>query len=215
MVQVQTDIEKQIIRIAKDTFVKSGYSETSMSEIAQKAGISRTVLNYYFRSKERLFAAIIGDVAHDFFPELQTIVETSPTLRSCLNRVIDAYYNVLKANPCLPMFMLREMHRDPRAFYELMCELKVNIVVSQIQAALLHRMDDGTMRRLPLEHVFRAFYGLVMTPFLTRPITDMIFRHADKATEEDLSAWKEQVVALLYGMLKPENEEVTQKTPKS
>lgn len=215
MVQIQTDIEKQIIQIAKDTFVKSGYNETSMSEIAQKAGISRTVLNYYFRSKERLFAAIIGDVAHDFFPGLQTIVETSPTLRSCLNQIVDAYYNVLKANPCLPMFILREIHRDPHAFYERMCDLKINTVVSQLQAALLRRMDDGTMRRLPLEYVFRAFYGLVMTPFLTQPIADLLFQHAGQTMEEGLSAWKEQVVTLLYGMLRPENEEVTEKTPKN
>lgn len=64
----EKNIEQQIIQVARQVFIEKGFAEASMTDIARCAGISRTVLNYYFRTKEKLFAAVFSDIIHDFIP---------------------------------------------------------------------------------------------------------------------------------------------------
>lgn len=53
------ELEYQIIETAKQLFIEKGFVETSMSDIAAKVGINRPTLHYYFRTKDRMFQAVI------------------------------------------------------------------------------------------------------------------------------------------------------------
>ena len=50
-----TTMEQKIIQAARETFLKKGYKETNMSDIAAAVGLTRPAMHYYFRTKERLF----------------------------------------------------------------------------------------------------------------------------------------------------------------
>ena len=69
-------IEENIINAARTEFVKHGYECTSMSEIAARAGINRPTLHYYFRTKEKMFQAVFGDIIETFIPDMQSIAES-------------------------------------------------------------------------------------------------------------------------------------------
>ena len=45
------NIESRIIEAAKQEFIKKGFEQTSMSDIAAVVGINRPTLHYYFRTK--------------------------------------------------------------------------------------------------------------------------------------------------------------------
>ena len=47
--------EVKIIEAAKQVFLEKGLENAKMQDIADTAGISRTALNYYYRTKENLF----------------------------------------------------------------------------------------------------------------------------------------------------------------
>jgi AcrR family transcriptional regulator len=76
----------QFINAAKTLFVKKGYDETTMIDIAQEAGLSRRTLYAYFESKVEVFQAVINsevdkilvqltDIAEQNIPPQQKIVE--------------------------------------------------------------------------------------------------------------------------------------------
>ena len=44
------NIESRIIEAAKQEFIKKGFEQTSMSDIAAVVGINRPTLHYYFRT---------------------------------------------------------------------------------------------------------------------------------------------------------------------
>jgi len=46
-----TEIETKIFEAANNVFLKYGIDSATMGQIADETGISRTSLNYYFRSK--------------------------------------------------------------------------------------------------------------------------------------------------------------------
>ena len=76
----------QFIAAAKELFVKKGYDETTMIDIAEEAGLSRRTLYAYFESKVEVFQAVINsevekvlnqltDIARQNMPVQQKIVE--------------------------------------------------------------------------------------------------------------------------------------------
>ena len=58
MSKIEETVEEQILIAAFNVFVAKGFESTKMQDIADDAGIKRTVLNYYFRSKDLLYIKI-------------------------------------------------------------------------------------------------------------------------------------------------------------
>ncbi|HXU23401.1 MAG TPA: TetR family transcriptional regulator, partial [Tepidiformaceae bacterium] len=52
----------QLIDAAIDTLVEFGYARTTMAEIARRANISKSVISYYFESKETLLEQVVESV---------------------------------------------------------------------------------------------------------------------------------------------------------
>ena len=49
----------EIIDIAEELFLKSGYNETAVSDIVKRVGVSQGTFYYYFKSKEEILNVII------------------------------------------------------------------------------------------------------------------------------------------------------------
>jgi len=52
----------QIIECAIETIATLGYSQASLAQIAQRAGISKSVITYYFASKEELIEQVVEGI---------------------------------------------------------------------------------------------------------------------------------------------------------
>ena len=64
----------QLCAAANDVFVRRGYANATMDEIARVAGTQRSTLYLYFGDKERLLAAI----ADDYIVKVREVVERLP-----------------------------------------------------------------------------------------------------------------------------------------
>ena len=58
---------EKIIKVAFQVFVEKGYDGARMQEIAEKAGVNKAMIYYYFNSKELLFEKIITETLDSFF----------------------------------------------------------------------------------------------------------------------------------------------------
>ena len=58
---ISSDTEVLIKAAAKSVFLKKGLAGARLQEIADEAGIGRTCLHYYFRSKEKLFEVVFSE----------------------------------------------------------------------------------------------------------------------------------------------------------
>ena len=58
----RTDIPERLLQAAREAFLTTGY-QVSVDEIAQRAGIAKQTLYNHFKSKERLFVAVIRQAA--------------------------------------------------------------------------------------------------------------------------------------------------------
>jgi len=72
--KIDTNTETKIKNAARVVFHKKGFAATRTRDIAEEADINLALLNYYFRSKQKLFDLIMFETMHGF---LQSIFECS------------------------------------------------------------------------------------------------------------------------------------------
>lgn len=118
MVKVSKDIstEQKILDAAKQVFFDKGMDGARMQDIADKAGINKAMLHYYFRSKEKLFETIFAESFNDFFPRLSSILESDTNLAGKIEMICTEYIKQIQLVPYLPIFILHEVNRRPDTF---------------------------------------------------------------------------------------------------
>lgn len=197
--------EQQIITAAKQLFIEKGFAETNMSDIAAKAGINRPGLHYYFRTKEKMFEAVFSDIVHSFVPAIQDIIQQDIPITDRMAEVVNVYFETMQREPCLPIFILREIQRDTPHLINTIRKLDTVQYICTIQEILLSEMDKGNLKKISLEFVFNTFYGLLFFPFLLKPLTDAVF--SDSGTTDfsnKLEQWKTHIISQMEYLLRPD-----------
>lgn len=195
-------MEQKIIEAAKATFLKKGFKDTNMSDIAAEVGLTRPAMHYYFRTKERLFQAVFGDILMSFLPKVSDTITSDLPLEEKIGVIADAYLAILKENPQLPMFLMKEAMRDFEGFVQMALGINISQAGNNVFSAIESEMEAGKIKKVPIIEIFYTFYGLVAMPFLTMPIASHIFGQAqiDELLNE---RWRTHVVRHMMILLKP------------
>lgn len=195
-------MEEKIIRTAKKVFIEKGYIETSMSEIAARVGINRSGLHYYFRTKEKMFQAVFGDIVSSIIPKvLEIMVQKEKPISNRIEEIVDTYYLLFTENPHLPMFVIREMNRDASLLIETVKQMDFQTILGNMQSSLQEEMDEGKLKRIPFRFLFYNLYGLMVMPFLTQDITNSILLEENETFTEMLAKWKPYIISQLEKLL--------------
>lgn len=199
------DPETRITQVAKELFIKKGFAETSMSEIADMAGINRPTLHYYFRTKDKMFNAVSGQIIQSILPKVQDLIDSDiESLEERVKAVVDIYYDLLSRNPGLPLFVIREIQRNANYLFQTIRYSPMHDMINHIAQRLEYFMATGQIRRLPLHILFFTFYGLLTIPLLTYTMVEQAYQHSAPNLEAILSEWKPYVVAQIVHLLKVE-----------
>lgn len=201
------DMESKIIEAAKALFIENGYAETSMSDIAARVGINRPVLHYYFRTKDRMFGAVFGAIVQQIFPKLQeTIVSPNMPVGERIAHVVDTYFEVFKRNPSLPLFIMREIHRDAELILTVTNASPMKPVFEKLVGRLREEMEEGKLKTVPLTVLFYTLYGLMTFPFLTKGLVEISLSEDGSSFDEVLAQWKPYIVRQMEHLLCPNRE---------
>lgn len=195
-------MENKIINIAREVFIEKGFTETSMSEIATRADINRPTLHYYFRTKEKMYQAIFGSIAQTILPKVfDALTNRDESISQRIGCIVDAYYAIFLENPSLPMFILREVNRDPQQLIHTVCEIHAIDPILQALTSLQEEMNQGQLKQVPLQFVFYNFYSLLLMPFLTYDFSQKVF-HCDEANFKTmLMDWRQNIIDQMEHLL--------------
>jgi len=105
--------ESKIMNAARIVFHKKGFAAARTRDIAEEAGINLALLNYYFRSKEKLFNLVMFETVQTFF-ESVTHIFNSPdsSLDEKIERFSADYIELLISEPEIPLFILSEIRSN-------------------------------------------------------------------------------------------------------
>jgi AcrR family transcriptional regulator len=179
--------EEKIKEAARRLFTKKGYAATRTRDIAEAAGINLALLNYYFRSKEKLFNIVILENFVQFIGGVKTLLnEKNTTLEEKIQGIADLYIDRMLANRDLPRFIINEIHSDPKTlkakgFTKDM--LWNSYFMKQVSAEYEQR--PGTAPS-PIHHIMNIF-SMTIFPFVASPI----FKEVGGISEEEFVAMME------------------------
>jgi AcrR family transcriptional regulator len=77
----------QILDAARRLFVRQGYQHTSIREIAEQLGMTKTAVLYHFPTKADILAA----VAEPFVEDLATAIDGAPSRQELFEGLLDVY----------------------------------------------------------------------------------------------------------------------------
>jgi AcrR family transcriptional regulator len=166
--------EEKIKQAAKIVFQKKGFSATRTRDIAEEAGINLALLNYYFRSKEKLFGIIMEESLRDFLQSLTSVIgDESTSLKEKIPLIVDRYISMLLANRNMPIFILSEIHQNPDLLIE-----KFHIKEIMMKSALVRQFQEavakGEIAQMNVFQLIINIMGLVIFPFMAAPMLKKI-----------------------------------------
>lgn len=157
--------EQKILQAAQKCFTEKGFAGTRTRDIADEAGINLALLNYYFRSKEKLFQQVMMGRMQLMFGTILPILMTEDTmLEDKIRLATNAYLDLLKDNPNLPLFIINEIHKESS---EITGILPIEDVMKN--SAMLKQIHDKNPHLNPL-HFLMNFLSLTIFPFVTHPV---------------------------------------------
>ena len=103
--------EEKIKQTARTLFTQKGFAATKTREIAEKSGINLALLNYYFRSKQKLYDIIMEENMMAFRSGIISIMgNTTMTFDEKIETLVAYYIDAFIENRDLPVFIISIIH---------------------------------------------------------------------------------------------------------
>lgn len=200
---VEESAEERIKAAAKKLFTQKGYAAVRTRDIAEEAGINLALLNYYFRSKEKLYDIILLENFRHFIQGVSiNVYEKNMDIWEKLERIVIAYIDFLTQNPDLPLFVLNELTGNPSRI-----ALQLSDDVAPMRLHLYQEMKEAMAagRIAPIEpfHFMANLVGLTVFPFIGKPILQRVTHTNDQQFVQFMEERKRLVPIWLKAILQP------------
>ena len=194
--------ETKIKEAARIIFHKQGYAATRTRDIAKEANMNLALLNYYFKSKEKLFELIMFETLTMFFQTMGLIFnDETTTLEKKIQLVAENYIDLIIKEPEIPLFMMSEIRGHGAAILE-----KLPAANMILQSAFIKQYKEAANNKKIAEpnplHFLMNIMGLVVFPFISSPLIKKVGNLKDSQFEKLMKERKRLIPAWIKAMLK-------------
>jgi len=197
--QNMTAKQLKIVQAAIEMFVEKGYSATSTSEIAQKAGVAEGTIFRHYKTKKQLLISIVGPTLAKFVAPFamkgfhKMLQNHYPRYEDFLRSLIHNRMEFVRNNLPIIKIMLHELPLQP----ELIKQLREHVVIdifNHLKRIVERFQLEGQLANIPPKSAIRftvsVIVGFLMTRFIISP--DLPW---DEAEETELS-----IQLIMYGL---------------
>ena len=193
--------EEQILDAAKNIFQSKGMDGSRMQEIADKAGINKSMLHYYYRSKQLLFEAVFKNAFSLLAPQLNTILNDDSSLEDKIRNFTSNYITFIIKHPYLPNFIIQELNRNQ----DFILKLKDNKDfpnLHKFKKQVDEEIKSGIIKPINAEQLFINILALNIFPFVAEPLIKAFTNIEDKAYKRLMEDRKTEVANFIINSIK-------------
>lgn len=168
MSKIDQSTEEKIKGAAKKIFLQKGFGSTTTRDIAESADTNIALVNYYFRSKEKLFREIFKECFIETFVPVARILNDDLPLEAKIYKFVDHMTELLKHDPLLPMFVFSETRSEDSKLCDVLIEMHAHDPGNSnvFQRQLEEEAAKGNIRKTNFDQVEISLMALVIFPFL-------------------------------------------------
>ncbi len=195
--------EEKIRMAAKKLFTERGYAATTIRDVAEEAGVNIALLNYYFRSKDKLFKSIFAENFKEYSQQIAAIFfQEDIPLEIRIRRFVSEVTDQLKKNPDLPMFIMSECRQDPSAFENVAKLYRERFANSSMLKQLKEEAEKGNIRKIDPLHFQFLLNSQMTAPFLSMPMLRSFEGLEGEKWDQFLEERKQIVADMIIAYLK-------------
>ena len=155
------DTREKILETATRLFSSQGYSNTSLSQVAKEAQVSKALIFWHFESKEKLFRTALQRTLEPYFINVVDDLEGLSEVDQ-IRRLIDVYYEFVSKNMYSVKFLVSLILRDEQHPDDLVGHMnELHRVYHDLLADII---DGGRQKGIFRESVNpRLDAGIIMT----------------------------------------------------
>ena len=196
--------EQNILDAAEAIFLEKGYSGTTTTEIAKRAGVNHAMLHYYYRTKENLFEIIFEKQVKNIANSFLSIVNDNKTFTEFVVEAIERHFDFISANRDLPRFIVNEVFSHPERIEILKTSIQniVNDLLNNLQQEIDEYAAKGLCQQADARMLLIDIVSLNVFPFMAAPIVKEAIGYSYKSYDEFLTLRKKENVETVLRKLK-------------
>ncbi|MFY7730161.1 MAG: TetR/AcrR family transcriptional regulator [Flavobacterium sp.] len=193
-IAVAVDTEQLIKDTAKKIFFGEGRFNATTQEIADAAGVNRTLINYYFRSRDNLFTIVFEEAQAKEHERTEMIVFADMPLRDKIAQYLDIMLEQSKDYPYLEIYMVTQMnqgcvYKDPETMNRMLDKFYLQIAIE---------MDKGNIAKMRPEQFLLNFISLTSFPVSMRPLLQETMGFSQESYDRLLEERKQIILDMLF-----------------
>ena len=194
--------EEKIKRAAREVFHQKGFAATRTRDISEAAGINLALLNYYYRSKEKLFDIIMMETMQSFMQTIIMVInDPKSTLQQKLELLAERYIDLFKVEPEIPLFIMIELRSNAKNLLEHIRPKEIlgqSVFAKQFQQAV----KEGKIPPQPFLHFMMNLMSMIIFPFVAAPMFKNIGELNDKQYLTVIEERKRMIPLWIKAMMK-------------
>lgn len=182
---------------AKILFFTEGVLDASTQEIADFAGVNRTLVNYYFRTKKNLFFIVYSEIIEEMRKNYASIYVSEVSFKEKVEALIDYTTEFRESYPFLEIFKINEANKfnkmetiiHPRSIDESKLFLK----------EIEQEMEKGTIPTYEPVNFLINIISLITFPIVMKPVFKEIFSiTTEEQYQRIYNQRREMVMTILF-----------------
>lgn len=178
----------EIIKTARELFLKQDYEKTTMQDCMEQLGIAKGTIYHYFKSKEELLEAVVENIVEEQLEKMKTL------MRKTKGNALIKIKALVEAGRMSAPFLLEQLHeRGNEALH-----LRLLVAVLMKQAPLYAEL----IRQGCEEELFQTETALECAEFVLSGMQFLTDLGIHSWSQEDLRRRRQAFPALIEQLLK-------------
>jgi len=174
---VKNDSEKQteekIFEAAMAVFEEKGFAAARMQEIADRAGINKSLLHYYFRSKDQLFEVVFNKLFEKMFSMVIGIFMSDKPFEEKIREYYCEHIRFFQQNPMLPIFIMSEISHNPERLKKRFGNIDYTKIRDSVMGFHAEEMSEYGIKKEDWVQFMITVVSLTIFPFAAKEIVKM------------------------------------------
>lgn len=167
---------REIFNAAVDSFLKKGFQETTMREIAELAGMGKSTLYDYFKNKDEILTFIFEEGIHDVLKRAEQIAQQDIPVIERIQQIAQMHLEFLVAHKNLFLILTQEIQR-----LKMQSQQRIQLGRYAYQDLMRSLIEEGIR-----EGVFRPVDALLAARLLVNSMGSVVFTSRPTATPQAL-----------------------------
>jgi len=192
--------EERILDAAKKIFHSKGFDGARMQEIADEAGVNKSLVHYYYRNKDNLFRAVFEDAFSRLMAKLNEVFFSELSFSSKIETFLNYYISFLSQNSFLPLFILNGLYEKPDEIKALL--LKMKLSPERLMEQLRKQVKEEFNLDIDPFHLYINILALSIFPVVANPLIRTVFGFSNEQINQFYDERKTVVPEFILNALK-------------